>query len=504
MTQSIIRSVDPARKQARVFALVWSFITMMMGAATFLGIYFAYPQLRPTISAVIQPLQPVADGSSSNSVDAPVLAASSTSAPSTPTSQPSATPMSEASLTEQAMFGDGGTAVAQVYLPTFAPPPATPTLPPTAMPTLRPVDERRFEAGIQVQFALSFNPEEQRGYYRSVAHDLKLPWVKQQIIWERFEPQRGQYDWSVSDFVMPIAQEFGLKVVFSVLRAPAWAREAGGDMSKTGPPANPQDYANFVGELLRRYPGQIQAIEVWNEMNIDREWASPRGVNATDYVRLLRPTYEMIKSIDPGVLVITGALAPTGFDNNFNAINDFRYTDLLIAAGALDYADCFGSHLNGFNMPPLVRWDEGYNDPTATFRGPFDNPHHSWSFRSTLEGYAARIRAAGSNMPLCVTEFGWAVAEDLPTDVKPGFEFARDNTLAEQAQWMPQALEFMANSGYVRLGIVWNFNYGPQAGWDASQNDNVAYSLIGPGFNFRPAYDAIREWQSIYSARAGF
>jgi hypothetical protein len=62
----------------------------------------------------------------------------------------------------------------------------------------------------------------------------------------------------------------------------------------------------------------------------------------------------------------------------------------------------------------------------------------------------------------------------------------------------------MANSGYVRLGIVWNFNYGPQAGWNALENDNVAYSLIGPGFNFRPAYDTIREWQRVYSSRAGF
>ena len=474
-----------ARRQVRTFVLVWGFITLAMGGATFLGIYFAYPQLRPVATSIA----PLGQG-----ISGPVVQlASVTPQPVTPTQVlPTAT---------QAPPTPTDALPTPVVVAQVVPPTETPLPPPTA--TTRPVDATRFEVGIQVQYALSFSVDEQRGYYRPVAQDLGMKWVKQQVQWEVYEPERGQYNWSVLDFVVPVAQEFGIKLVLSVVTAPAWAREPGADLSRHGPPANPQDYANFVGEILKRYPGQIHAIEVWNEMNIDREWTTPRGISATEYVALLKPTYEVIKSIDPGVMVITGALAPTGLDNGTNAINDFRYTDLLIGAGALDYADCFGSHVNGFNMPPLVRWDEGFNDTSATFRGPFDNPHHSWSFRSTLEGYANRIRSAGRSTPLCVTEFGWAVAEDLPTAVKPGFEFANDNTLLEQAEWMPQALQFMADSGFVRLAIVWNFNYGPQAGWDASQNDNVAYSLIGPGFSFRPAYDTIREWQRGYVERTG-
>jgi hypothetical protein len=358
-----------------------------------------------------------------------------------------------------------------------------------------------FEPGIQVQFSLDYNPKNQDGFYNSVKNQLNMDWVKTQVRWQDFEPVKGEYDWSILDLVIPSAQKFNIRQAISVVTAPEWAREPGADLTKEGPPADPQDYVNFIVAILERYPNSIHAIEVWNEMNIDREWASINGISARNYVELLRRTYEAIKAIDPGIIVITGALSPTGVDDGRTVIDDFRFTDMLIAEGVLQYADCYGAHANGYNMPPDKRWDEGYNDPTAVFRGPFDNPHHSWSFRSTLEGYANRIRAAGSEMKLCVTEFGWAVSEDLE-GYPPGFEFAQDNTLQEQAEWFPLAFDIMEQSGFVRLAIVWNFNYGPQAGY-ATDNDNVPYSLIGPGFTFRPAYDAIGLWVADYKQRVG-
>jgi polysaccharide biosynthesis protein PslG len=54
-----------------------------------------------------------------------------------------------------------------------------------------------------------------------------------------------------------------------------------------------------------------------------------------------------------------------------------------LAAGMLNYADCVGAHHNGYNIGPDVAFDATGSSPkaaTAIFRGPFDNPHHSWSF----------------------------------------------------------------------------------------------------------------------------
>ena len=175
--------------------------------------------------------------------------------------------------------------------------------------------------------------------------------------------------------------------------------------------------------------------------------------------------------------------------------------EALINAGMLDYADCVGAHHNGYNISPSVTWDAVPPDPDATFRGPFDNPHPSWSFRSTLQGYATRIARAGSDKKLCVTEFGWPSSEEIG-GFPAGFEFAADNTLQEQADFIVEALKNMEQWDIVWLAFIWNFNYGPQAGY-APDNDNVPYSLIGPDFTFRPAYDAIKAWQVDYAERTG-
>jgi hypothetical protein len=283
-----------------------------------------------------------------------------------------------------------------------------------------------------------------------------------------------------------------------VVTTPEWAREPGVDLTQHGPPADPQVYANFVTALLRRYPGQIHAVEVWNEQNLDREWTSTAGLKAENYIALLRTTYQAIKSVDPGVIVVSGALSPTGLSDGVHAWDDFVYMDQMIAAGLLNYTDCVGAHHNGINLSPDYAYDSGYNDTTAIFRGPFDNPHHSWSFRSTLQTYASKIALANGDQKLCITEFGWPSAEGLD-GVPEGFDFARDNTLEEQRDFTIKALDFMKDSDFVWLAFLWNLNYGPQAGW-AADNDNVAYSIIGPNFVFRPVFDAVRDWNRAYEA----
>jgi hypothetical protein len=51
----------------------------------------------------------------------------------------------------------------------------------------------------------------------------------------------------------------------------------------------------------------------------------------------------------------------------------------------------------------------------------------------------------------------------------------------------------MKDWGFVWLAFIWNLNYGPQAGWDAS-NDNVPYSLLRPEWANAPAYESIAKY----------
>lgn len=464
------------QNQVRGFVLIWTFITLAMGMATFLAIYFAYqPQIELS--------SPLVANNSNNTGGSLVVIESQTPLPSTdtPVPLPTSTPMTEPTAEE---------AVAVAQAATEIPPTSEPE--PTFVP---PDEDETFRVGIQIQVPPDLNPDVMNGWYRS-AQQMNVNWVKLQVRWEFIEEVQGEYNWDSLDLGMAGARFFGVRPMLSIVTAPDWTRqtgrEAGISLDRHGPPSNNEDYVNFVRAILERYPGEVYAVEIWNEQNLDREWTSMLGLSASNYVELLRETYNMVQEVSPGTIVISGALSPTGLDDGIGAIDDFRYMQQMIDAGMLDVTDCVGAHHNGYNIGPLVPYDAVPNDPTADFRGPFNNPHHSWSFRSTLDGYISRIRSAGSDTKLCITEFGWAVTEDL-SGTPQNFEFADDNTLEEQATFFVEALESMSSGDDVWLAFIWNLNYGPQAGWDPS-NDNVPYSLIGPDNTFRPAYDAIRDW----------
>lgn len=325
----------------------------------------------------------------------------------------------------------------------------------------------------------------------TAVHDqLGMDWVKAQIQWwlVRPDPDPAVEQWFFYDAVIDEAHNKGLRLMVSVVGAPEWTRAAGGE---NGPPDDYNEYARFLGELIDRHPGKIDAIEVWNEQNLDREWTSTNGISPEDYVRFLQIAYDAIKAKDPNIIVISGALSPTGTGDWIKWADDFEYLDRALAAGMLNYADCVGAHHNGYNIGPDVAYDQAGASPkaaTATFRGPFDNPHHSWSFYTTLNTYADKVQAVDPNKKLCVTEFGWASSEGY-TEYPVGFEFALDNTLQDQATYITQAFNQMNESNDVWLAFLFNFDFGNKGG--GPTDDPTPYSIIDTQGMPRPAFDAL-------------
>ncbi|HET6444789.1 MAG TPA: hypothetical protein VFI27_09455 [candidate division Zixibacteria bacterium] len=322
------------------------------------------------------------------------------------------------------------------------------------------------------------------------SNQLGMDWVKVQLEWPLVQPDPETFQWFFYDGVVDEADAHGLRLMFSVVGAPAWTRAAG---NENGPPDDYAHYTAFLSELINRYPGKIHAIEVWNEQNLDREWATANGLNPSDYVQFLSQAHATIKTLDPNIIVISGALAPTGIHDGVTSYDDFIYLDEALAAGLLKYADCVGAHHNGYNIGPDVAFDQTGSDPnaaTAIFRGPFDNPHHSWSFKTTIDTYAQKVQAADPNKKLCVTEFGWASSEGYDS-FPPGFEFAQDNTLDEQAQYIVQAFQQMRDSGDVWLSFLFNFDFGNKSG--GPTDDPVVYSIIDTSGIPRPAFGAVAD-----------
>ena len=323
-----------------------------------------------------------------------------------------------------------------------------------------------------------------------VSSQLDLDWVKVQLKWAHVQPEQEVDQWFIYDGAVDEANKKGLNLMLSVVSAPPWTRASGGE---NGPPDDFSQFAQFLDQLLDRYPGQIQAIEVWNEQNLDREWATADGLRPDRYVEFLAEAYKTIKAKDPNIMVISGALAPTGIHDEVTSYDDFLYLDAALAAGLLNYADCVGVHHNGYNIGPDVGFEEASADPeaeTAFYRGPFDNPHHSWSFKTTVDTYAEKVQAIDPAKKLCVTEFGWASNEGYDT-LQEGFEWAADNTLEEQAQFITQAFQQMHDSEDVWLAFLFNYDFGNKGG--GPEDNKVHYSIIDINGAPRPAFGAVGE-----------
>jgi hypothetical protein len=192
------------RRRVRVFALIWSLITILMGVSTFIAIYMVY-------GLATSPRNNVTD---SGNVAIPVVATNTQAAPvavvntAIPTVQPTVVPPT---ATIQAVVQ-----AATEVEPTEAPP----------TPTTLPVNDQRFQAGTQVQVSPDLNPDNQETWMREVRDKLHMGWFKQQVRWEDVQPEPNSFNWAELDLSLPLASEYGLKVMLSVVTAHRPARAA--------------------------------------------------------------------------------------------------------------------------------------------------------------------------------------------------------------------------------------------------------------------------------------
>ena len=214
-------------------------------------------------------------------------------------------------------------------------------------------------------------------------------------------------------------------------------------------------YINGYTSWLQRIAGQgADAIEVWNEPNIDREW--PRGqISGAAYARMLATAYQRIKQVNSSTMVISAAPAPTGAENAFpgQVMNDDRWLREMVAGGGLNYLDCVGAHYN-----------EGIIPPSQTSGDPRQGDYYTRYFYGMLNTYYGI-----TGRPICFTELGYLTSDGLP-GLPSYFSWAQHVTVQQQAAWLAQAAALASQSGRVRLLIVWNIDiqhYGadPQAGF---------------------------------------
>ncbi len=218
---------------------------------------------------------------------------------------------------------------------------------------------------------------------------------------------------------------------------------------------------SYAADVAKMAAAGADAIEIWNEPNIDREW--PNGqISGGNYSALLAKAYPAIKAANPGTLVISAAPAPTGFfagGCQAAGCNDDVFVQQMAAAGAANYMDCIGLHYN-----------EGVVGPDQTSGDPRGNSgYYTRYYGGMVTTYFGIFSGARK---LCFTEFGYLTPEGYPSlqSTAPGFAWAENTTVAEQAAWLAQAASMSASSGKVRLMIIFNVDFtrydsDPQAGY---------------------------------------
>ncbi len=338
-----------------------------------------------------------------------------------------------------------GGSTAEVAVVQVAPPPtAAPRAATTTSgggTTTYPAAPGSFGYGVQI------DPWGDRGRAVSAINGMGFKWVKVQIPWKTFEGSPGQRGYA-DDIINQLAGS-GLNVLASIVKAPDWARPGNTDRSVEGPPADPQTYADYVAAFAAHNKGKVKAIEVWNEQNLWYEWGH-EPLDPGRYVDLLCRAYRAIKAVDPSISVIGGALTPTGVNDGSTAIDDVAYLQRMYAAGAKNCMDAIGAHPSGYNNPPDAKF--GYSNPAE----PSFKNHPSFFFRDTMERYRAVMVANGdAGKRVWPTEFGWA-SSGSP---HPGYEYAAQNTEAEQADFIVRAYQMAKNWGWVGPMFLWNLDY---------------------------------------------
>ncbi len=364
--------------------------------------------------------------------------------------------------------------------PTPTPAPATATVTPSPGPApifnLPTLDPNR--VGIQLDINLS---DSDWDVAMADIERLGAKWVKVQLPWRDMQPNGP--DERDNEFFRRIEQHLedanrrGLNMLVSVVKAPPWARSV---QAEDGPPDDPQALANFITIVLNEFNAglnramvgeYIDAIEIWNEPNLQREWQGTLPFNGAGYMRLFAPAYAAVRAYSPTVPIITAGLAPTG--NSPFSVNDRDFLQQMYDAGLGQYSDVHvGVHPYGWANPPDSR--------CCGTRGWDDDPH--FFFLDNMDAYREIMNRNGHQaVQMWITEIGFASWDGYPPNLEPPDAWMGFTNRWQQGGYTLRMFEIAQTRGDTGVTFLWNLNFAVLSGLITGRDERSAYSLIVPG-----------------------
>jgi hypothetical protein len=160
--------------------------------------------------------------------------------------------------------------------------------------------------------------------------------------WAVLEPQKGAWNWGPLDSFVEAAEAHGVSDILLTLgQTPGWASPTPDAVNDYGagaaaPPADIQDWRDYVTAVAERYQGRIRYYEIWNEPNDSSYYTG----TVAQLVTLTQEAYKILKAVDPANTVVSPAAYVAG------------YVDQLLAAGMGSYIDMLAYHIYTYTVPP--------------------------------------------------------------------------------------------------------------------------------------------------------
>jgi polysaccharide biosynthesis protein PslG len=314
---------------------------------------------------------------------------------------------------------------------------------------------------------------------------MRFTHVKQTIAWRDIQPEQDSpFDFSRVDDILSETEARGIELVARLGGVPEWAMRAGAspDAHDT-PPTEVAQFGAYCGALAGRFSGRIRAYQIWNEPNLAREWGGFQP-DAAGYVDLLAACSDAIRAADPGAILISAGLSPTG-NEDATALRDDLYLQAMYDAGFQHSIDVVGAHAAGYDAPEV-----GPDDAVAKGR-------HRWmSFRRVEDLRKIMIANGDAARQMALLEVGWTTN---PVDPAYAWYAVSD---AQQAAYLRDAYAYAAEHWRPWVGLM-SAIFLADPSWTEA-DEEYWFSITQPqedqGFRFiaaRPAFDALLRMEKV-------
>jgi len=227
------------------------------------------------------------------------------------------------------------------------------------------------------------------------------------VTWKDLEPRKGAWDFSKLDHFVAQAQRHKIDVILPLALTPQWASERPNEPSAytpgaAAPPANIQDWIDYVQIVTTRYKGKVAYYEMWNEINLKQTWTG----TPAQILSLQQAAYSVIRSNDPNAQLISA---------NLTTSNGLPMFEKLLGLGYANSADIIGYHFYVSPNPPedIATLASRVSSLLALYgvNKPIWNTETGWlppsSFSSDDEAAAVAVRALLVGRSAGIARFVW-------------------------------------------------------------------------------------------------